>query len=88
MPDVRIKCINKQPRENPHEGITHLGGDGWHWTRQQVVDSINTRTNTFYTFEGGTRADVAVVHGPRGDYVQTQADGKWTNNLLALPECR
>jgi hypothetical protein len=26
MADVQVKCINKQPRNNPHEGITHLGG--------------------------------------------------------------
>ena len=37
MSDVQVKCINKQPRNNPHEGITHLGGDGWKWTRQQVI---------------------------------------------------
>jgi hypothetical protein len=91
MADVQITCINKQPRNNPHEGITHLGGtggQGWKWTRQQVVDSINGHTNTFYTLVNGKRADVGVVHGPNGDYVRTYADGVWTDNLLALPECR
>ena len=87
MADVRVTCINKQPRNNPHEGITHLGGSGWRWTRQQVVDSINAKTNTFYTYEAGRRADVGVVHGPNGDYVRTYANGQWTDNLLALPEC-
>ena len=24
MADVQVKCINKVPRNNPHEGITHL----------------------------------------------------------------
>lgn len=90
MADVQVTCINKQPRNNPHEGITHLGGkggNGWRWTRQQVIDSINAKSNTFYTFEDGKRADVAVIHGPNGDYVRTHADGQWTDNLLALPEC-
>lgn len=87
MADVRVKCINKQPRLNPHEGITHLGGDGWKWTRQQVVDSIKAKTNTFYTYEGGQRANLGVVNGTNGDYVRTYADGQWNDNLLALMEC-
>ena len=91
MPDVQVTCINKQPRQNPHEGITHLGGpggEGWRWTRQQVIDSIKAKANTFYTRVDGTRADVAVVNGPNGDYVRTHADGKWNDNLLALSECQ
>lgn len=90
MADVRVTCINKQPRDNPHEGITHLGGQGgggWRWTRQQVVDSINARTNTFYTLVDGNRGDIGVVNGPHGQYVRTYADGQWNDNLLSLPEC-
>jgi hypothetical protein len=87
MADVRVTCINKQPRLDPYEGITHCGGFGWRWTRQEVVDSINAGTNTFYTFEGGKRADVGVVNGANGPYLRTHADGQWNDNLLALMEC-
>jgi hypothetical protein len=87
MADVQVRCINKQPRNNPHEGITHLGGQGWKFTRDQVVQSIEAKTNTFYTMEGGKRANVGVVNGANGKFVQTHADGAWNNNLLALPEC-
>jgi Protein of unknown function (DUF3892) len=87
MPDVQVTCINKQPRDNPHEGITHLGGATWKWTRQQVIDSIKGRSNTFYTLVGGKRAEVGVVNGPNGEYVRTHADGYWNDNLLALTEC-
>ncbi len=87
MADVRVTCINKLPRNNTHEGITHLGGTNWRWTRQEVITSINQQTNTFYTLVGGKRADVGVVHGPNGDYVRTHADGQWSDNLLSLPEC-
>lgn len=87
MAHVQVRCVNKQPRQDPHHGITHLGGQGWKWTRQQVVDSINARTNSFFTLVGGNRADVGVVDGPNGQYVRTHADGKWNDNLLALPEC-
>jgi hypothetical protein len=71
MADVQVTCINKQPRNDPYEGITHLGGATWHWTRQQVIDSIEAKTNTF----------------PNGKYLRTYADGEWNDNLLALPEC-
>lgn len=88
MADVQVMCINKQPRDNTCEGITHLGGASWKWTRQQVVDSINEGTNTFFTLVAGKRADIAVVKGANSDYVRTYADGVWNDNLLALPECR
>ena len=87
MADVRITCVNKQPRFNPHEGITHCGGAGWRWRRQEVVDSINRGTNSFYTLEAGKRANVGVVNGPSGPYLRTHADGQWNDNLLALLEC-
>ncbi len=87
MADAQITCINKLNRDSKHEGITHLGGKEWKWTRQQVIDSINAKTNTFFTYVNGKRADVGVVKGPNGDYVRTHADRVWNDNLLALPEC-
>lgn len=88
MADVQVTCINKTPRNNPHEGITHLGGNGWKWTRQQVVDSIQGKTNTFYTLVNRNRGDIGVVNGPNGSYLRTHADGAWNDNLLSLPECK
>jgi hypothetical protein len=87
MADIQVTCVNKQPRDDPHQGITHLGGATWKWTRGQVITSIEGKTNTFYTLNDGRRADVGVVDGPGGKYVRTHRDGQWTNNLLALPEC-
>ena len=90
MADVQVSCINKVPRQNPYEGITHLGGPGgggWKWTRQQVIDSINASTNTFFTLEQGNRGNIGVVNGPNGPYLRTYADGQWNDNLLSLPEC-
>ncbi len=87
MADVQVTCVNKIPRNNPHEGITHLGGYGWRWTRQQVVDSIHAGANTFFTLVAAKRAEVGIVHGPNGDYLRTHADGYYNDNLLALAEC-
>ena len=87
MADAQVTCINKQPRNDTHEGITHLGGSTWKWTRQQVITSIEQGTNTFYTMVNNKRANVGVVDGPNGKYVRTHADGYYNDNLLALPEC-
>lgn len=92
MADVLVSCINKQNRNSSYEGITHLGNPnssngGWKWTRQQVIESIEAGTNTFYTLVNGNRGNIGVVNGPTGKYVRTYADGKWNDNLLSLPEC-
>ena len=90
MSDVRVTCITKPDRFGTHEHITHLGGNGWKWTREEVIRSIDARSNAFYVQDGaGRRADVRVVDpgNGRARYVRTYADGVWTDNLLALPPC-
>lgn len=87
MSDIHITCINKQPRQNAYEGITHLGNSAGKWTRQQVIDWIESRTHTFFTRVAGNRGDIGVVDGQNGKYLRTHADGKWNDNLLSLSEC-
>ena len=90
MADARVTCINKPNRDSPHEHITHVGGSGWKWTREQVIQSIELRTNTFFVVDAaGHRSEVGVVTPGSGlpKYLRTYADGDWNNNLLALPEC-
>jgi hypothetical protein len=95
MAEFQVTCINKIPRDDSHEGITHLGGPGgggWRRTRDQVVALIEPpggrQGDTFYTFVGGRRANIAVVR-PQGrrPYLRTHADGYYNNDLLALLEC-
>jgi hypothetical protein len=86
MADAQVTCVSKTGSD--HSSITHLGGpSGWRWTKEAVIASIEAGTNTFFTRgSDGKRAEVRVVNAtPR--YVQTVADGQWTNNLLALPDC-
>jgi hypothetical protein len=79
MADVQITCITKNPRDNTHEGITHLGNSKGKWSRADVIAWIESGQNTFFTLANNVRADIAVVNG---------ANGKYTDNLLWLPECR
>jgi hypothetical protein len=94
MADVRVTCINKPYPQSPHEHITHLDNPAattpWRWTREEVITSIDARTNTFYVIDpvNGTRADIKVVRlAGRPAYVQTYADGDWRDNLLSLDQC-
>ncbi|CAP63812.1 conserved hypothetical protein (plasmid) [Cupriavidus taiwanensis LMG 19424] len=60
------------------------------WTREQVIQSIDAKTNTFYVLDPSTgkRADIGVVRDAgKAPYLRTHADGRWNNNLLALNQC-
>lgn len=63
---------------------TSATGDG---TRAEMVAWLEAGYNTAYVEdEYDRRADVKVRTSTYGHkYVQTKADGYWTNNLLALP---
>jgi hypothetical protein len=90
MADVRVTCITKPHPQSPHEHITHLGGAKWKWTREQVIASIDAKTNRFYVLDPrtGQRADVGVVRpAGRPAFVRTYADGDWNDNLLSLNQC-
>lgn len=89
MADCRITHIRKKDRMSAHEHITHAGVPGsWYWTREQIIESIITKTNTFFVETNGNRANVGVVNpgDGRSPFIRTYADEKWNDNLLALPE--
>ncbi len=89
-----IRCINKSDRMNPHERITHIGGqdaDGttWRITQQKAIDGIGEGKWVFYVTQGGSIVDVIVAISSHGyKYIKTVADGEQPNNLLSLPECK
>ncbi len=53
-------------------------------SRDQMVDWLGNPVNSAYVSDGRNIAYVRVVNA-RPPYIQTYADGKWTDNLLALP---
>jgi hypothetical protein len=87
--DVQITCINKTPGDDSYNGITHLGTPTRKWTRQQVMIWINAKEHTFYTIKDGKRADIYVYDDKqRAPHLQTYADDKWNDDLLALNRCK
>jgi hypothetical protein len=90
--DCQVTCIIKPNTQSPHEHISHLGNPraNWVWTREKVIQSIESKANTFYVIDpiSGKRADIGVVRENGKDpYLRTYADGKWNNNLLSLDQC-
>ena len=90
MAVVQLTCTTKPRPDSPHEAITHVGTSRQVWPREQVVGWIEAGTDTFHSFgPNGKRADVAVVREPgKPPYLRARVDGQWSDDLLALPQCR
>lgn len=91
MADCQVTCIIKPHPQSPHEHITHVGNPpGWVWSREDVIASIDARTNTFYVLDpvSRRRAEVGVYRAEgKTPFLRTHADGNWNNNLLSLNQC-
>ena len=94
MADYQIDCVNKLDRNSPHEAITHVGGPNpngsgrWKNAVVDVVHMIENNSHRFYTRDAGKAAWVGVQTNAAGrKYLQSHADGIWSNNLLAQSEC-
>lgn len=91
---AEIKCINKIPRNDPNESITHVGGtnpDGksWRLTLSDAIKGIENKDYQFFVSAGGKRVNVIVSTSRGGNkYLRTEADSASSNNLLSLAECK
>ena len=95
---IRITCINKSGgfHADPHHSITNLGwiqdgtGKTGRSSREEVYTWLKTEAGQAYVLDGrGNRAKVLPRENANGTrFVQTVADGVWSDNLLALPECQ
>lgn len=95
--EIRITCINKDNGDHydPHEGITHLG-----WinelnnstgknTRLEIIRFIEDGGFAYTKDSIGRKAYLVVRISSSGNkYVKTVSDGRESNNLLALVECK
>jgi hypothetical protein len=89
---IRITDI-RQEGGTGHEHISFLWwtnpstGQDDRSTGASIVSWIEDKNGKAYVEDAhGNRADVLVVTPPYGEkYLRTYADGRWTDNLLALP---
>ena len=92
MQEYEVTCINKPNRSSSHEHITHIGNiaGNWRLTREDAIRRIDSKESAFYTVDRSTGKKVyigVVREAGRSPYLRTYADGKWSDNLLALAEC-
>lgn len=94
---VRIICVNKASGNHfdPHEAITHLG-----WINEQtrasgtstlaeIVQFLEQGGSAYVKDRYGNIASLIVQTSQHGHkYVKTVPDGRMTDNLLTLPECK
>jgi hypothetical protein len=93
---VRIVCINKAGghHDEPHEAINRYGwvddansNNKGRTNRSQMVEFIE-EGNSAYVTDGINKAFCRVRQNKYGTkFLQTVSDGKWSDNLLRLPEC-
>lgn len=95
--EIKIHCINKDRgnHHNPYLAIEKFGwsnfssGETGKYTLKQMVDFLEKGHRAFVQNGIFSKVYLKVVQQANGDkFVQTYADGKPTNNLLNLPECR
>ena len=89
---VRVSCINKTDRQNPHERIRNIGGvrtDGvaWKLSEDQAIADIKAKKYEFFVHEGGRSANIVIAKHEGREYLKTENDGVRPDNLLSLPEC-
>ena len=94
---VQIICINKSQglHSDPHSAISTFGwrndstGATGKSTREQIYDWVKNKNGIAYVIDPfGNKVFVYPRENANGTrFLQTAADRRWTDNLLALPEC-
>lgn len=92
MAEYQVKCINKQPRDNPYDRIDTIGiitTDGVQkFSVADIVRFIAQDGHRFFVKKNGKKVFLEVGLSPFGNkYVKTNDDGEPLNNLLNLNEC-
>lgn len=91
---AHYKVIGTRKHSFSHESITDLqctaftslGFENTLYTKQDVIELIESGHSTFYTEVGETQSWVKVINGPNGKYLRTQRNNKENDNLLELPD--
>lgn len=94
--EVQIVCVNKQGgAHNPHEAISEYGwvnpvvrGPVKVSSRAEMVAYLKLPGNRAFVLDAlGHRAYCYVRSNGHTEFLQTQADGYWTDNLVNLKPC-
>ena len=94
MAALEITGIRKPDPDDPHEAISHYR---WHDDdddtagideREALIKWMEDNSVKAYVADGAGKVWCGIRENKHGTkYLQTHADRKWTDNLLALPQC-
>ncbi len=88
-----VTCITKPNRYSPVERIEEIGGvlsDGRRWklSEDDAIAAIKQGKWGFYVLQQGRRVNVIISRSAAGrEYLKTESDGVYGNNLLSLTSC-
>jgi hypothetical protein len=88
-PPRQVTCARKRGEHlEPHERISHLGGDGWIVAEDRAIATVNADLNAFYLETAtGTEYLVARIHRGR-EYLTIESEELIPTSLLSLSGCR
>ena len=90
--EYKVTCIRKTGTHEPHDCIHGIGGrtdngNPFFHTVAEAINQMDCKFVTYYTDEGGKRANLTIAEHNENRYLKTQNDDVHPNNLLSLPEC-
>lgn len=94
---IRVVCINKSGgyHEDPHHAISRFGwvedgsGQTGYSNREEMWAFVIKGGRAYVRDAWGNVAWIKALTSPSGThYLQTEADGRLTDNLLYLDECK
>jgi hypothetical protein len=90
MAEVRVTCIQLASSCRQHESVTHVGNSTGRWPREQVIVWLESGAHSLFVLNAfGRIARLRVVREPgKPPYLRAWVDDEWTDDLLALMECR
>ena len=89
MAEYQVACIRRDGSDVDRR-IDALGGPGWKTSSiDDVIRWIEVHHHNFFVQVGNSKAYLEVKVHPqsRRKYLRTIPDGRFDNNLYALPEC-
>jgi hypothetical protein len=88
---IRIRCVTRTDRPDPHERISHIGGalgdHRWRQSHEQTIREIENGDYQYYVEQEGQSLEVIVAVHNGKKYIKTTTDGENQDQLLRLPEC-
>jgi Protein of unknown function (DUF3892) len=83
----QVTCVARRATRKVFERISHIGGNGWRMTEEEVIDCIESGQQAFYIFHPNAPIWLVVGVCDGRQYLKGKNDGLRPDQLLALPQC-